>query len=169
MNAFALIDRVREHSPRLANLLMGQLVPILIPLAGGLTVRVRELTRTRIEMTMPLKRRTKNHLGSMYFGAQMTLADLAVGVLLFQRFPPGPYGGVIKRVEADFVAKAKTSLTCIGELTAENIGTFEAVDSNADGKAEAWVPLDLIDKGGQVVTRVRFLVAVKRFKRPSSR
>ncbi len=167
LNAFELVDRVRAHSPALANALLNQVVPTLIPLARGLRVKVRELTPTHIEMTLPLRRRSRNHLGSMYFGAQMTLADLAVGVLLFQRFPPGPFAGVIKRVEADFRAKAKSDLTCVGDLDAALVDAFEAVRTNESGKVEAWVPLRLVDREGQTTTEVRFLVAIKR-NRPRS-
>ena len=163
INAFELLERVRDYSPYAANALMGRLIPQLIPLAGGLGVRVHEVTDTRCELSMPLKRKTRNHVGSIYFGAQMTLADLTVGVLLFRRFPPGPYGGLIKRVEADFLAKAKGTIRCVATLPDDVDRTLEQVRTSAEGKAEGWVPMELIDPQGTVVTRVRVLGAIKRF------
>lgn len=165
LNAFDLIERLRDISPVAANALTNQLVPFLIPLSRGLDVKVCEVTDTRCVLTMPLKRRTRNHLGSMYFGAQMTLADLTVGIALFRRYPPGPYGGVIKRVEADFRLKAKGLIRCICDIPPEVLDVLDAVHDNEDGKAEAWVPLQLVDPKGQVVTDVRFLVAIKKFAR----
>lgn len=162
-NVFDLINRVREVSPTAANALLDRTIPLIIPLAGGLSVRVREVTDRRAVLTMPLKRKTKNHLGSMYFGAQMTLADLTAGVLLFSLFPPGPYGGLISRVEADFVAKGKDDLRCTCDLDDETAAAFEAVRVNESGKASGWIPLTLTDPHGKVVTRVRFLGALKRF------
>ncbi len=163
MNAFDLIEKIRDISPVAANVVTNQLIPHLIPLAKGLEVRVQEINDSRCILSMPLKKRTRNHLGSMYFGAQMTLADLTVGLVLFRRFPPGPFGGVIKRVEADFRIKAKGLMRCVCELPPEVIDHLEQIRFSDSGKAEAWVPLQLIDPQEQVVTELRFLVAVKRF------
>lgn len=162
-NAFDLLERVRAYSPRVANFLTDQLTHLLIPLTRGMGIQLKELTPTRCEVFMPLKRKTRNHLKSVYFGAQMTLADITVGVLLFQRFPPGPFGGVIKRVEADFTRKAKGHLRCIGELTPELVDLFETVRHNESGKIEDWVPLEIVDQQGKLITNVRCLVAIKRF------
>lgn len=167
MNAFDLLKRIRGVSPMAANLATNHLITHLIPLARGLDVRVRTLTETRCELTMPVSRRTRNHVKSMYIGAQMTLADLTVGLVLFQRFPPGPFGGVIKRSEADYRIKGKGMIRAICELPQQAIDALEQCRTSADGKAEAWVPVQLVDRKGQVVTDVRFLVAVKRFGPPS--
>jgi len=163
MRAFDLVQRIREHSPRAANLLLDLAIPRIIPLAGGLKVRVRSWSPVECQLEMPLTRRTRNHLGTMYFGAQMTLADLAVGILLFLQFPPGPYAGVIKRAEVDFRAKAKGVIRCIARCPDEARAELEAVRTSSSGKAEAWIPLELLDESGRVVTEGRFLTAIKRF------
>jgi len=163
LSTFDLVERVREYSPRAANALLGRAIPLMIPLAGGLGVRVVDVSDTRAELAMPLRRRARNHVGSMYFGAQMTLADLSAGVLIFRRFPPGPYGALIKRVEADFLAKAKTEIRCICTLAPETGAVFEAVRTSAEGKGEGWLDLELRDAEDKLVARVRFLGARRRF------
>ena len=163
LSAFDLVERVRAYSPRAANVLLERAIPLMIPLSSGLAVRVVDVADTRAELRMPLRRRTRNHVGSMYFGAQMTLADLTAGVLIFRRFPPGPYGALIKRVEADFLAKAKTELRCVCALDEEASKALDQVRTSADGKAEAWLPLELRDAEDRLVTRVRFLGALRRF------
>lgn len=163
MFIFNVIEKIREISPIAANIATTHLLPRIIPLAKGLDVRVHEVTDNRCELSMPVKKRTRNHLNTMYFGAQMTLADLTVGVLLFRRFPPGPFGGVIKKVEADFKAKAKGTIRCICEISTDLIDVLEQARTNVEGKAEAWIPLQLVDEKDNTVTDVRFLVAVKRF------
>ncbi|MBN2361087.1 MAG: DUF4442 domain-containing protein [Deltaproteobacteria bacterium] len=164
-SAFDLIEHIHRISPYAARAVYARLVPRLIPLAGGLKVRIRELSDMRCEVTMPATRRSRNHLGTMYFGAQMTLIDLTVGILLFRRFPPGPFGGVIKRVEAEFHAKAKGTIRCVCEAPVAVIDELEQVRTCASGKVEGWVPAQLLDKSGTVVTEARVLVAVKRFDR----
>lgn len=55
-----------------------------IPLLGWIRPRVVEMTAERCVLAVPLSRRTKNHLGSMYFGALCTGADAAAAVLGFR-------------------------------------------------------------------------------------
>jgi len=162
MLALDLVDRLRAYSPSAANLVMGQALPLIIPLAGGLGIRVEELSSARAVATLPLKRRTRNHVGSVYFGAQMTLAELTMGLLLFKLYPPGPYGMLVKRVEADFHSKAKGRLTATCEPSAEVLGLLAAVEASSDHKAEAWVPVTLTTSDGTVTT-TRFLAALKKF------
>jgi acyl-coenzyme A thioesterase PaaI-like protein len=46
--------------------------------------RVVEMSAERCVLAVPLSRRTRNHLGSMYFGALCTGADAAAAVLGFR-------------------------------------------------------------------------------------
>ncbi|MDH5475847.1 MAG: DUF4442 domain-containing protein [Cyclobacteriaceae bacterium] len=48
-----------------------------IPLIGYVRPQLLELSDKRMVIKIPLRRRTKNHLGSMYFGALAIGADLA--------------------------------------------------------------------------------------------
>ncbi|MEE8437387.1 MAG: DUF4442 domain-containing protein, partial [Candidatus Neomarinimicrobiota bacterium] len=43
--------------------------------------RIAELDDNRIEVIIPLKRRTRNHVKSLYIGAMTVGTDLAVGML----------------------------------------------------------------------------------------
>lgn len=164
MQVFDLLTRIRDISPTAAHALLGRTIPRIIPLSDGMRVRVDEWTPTRCALSIPLIKRNRNHIGSMYVGAQITLADLTAGILLFQRFPMGPYGGVIKRLEADFKRKGKGRLRCIAELCAETVDTLESVRTSADGKVEAWLPMQLLERDDTLVTQVRALVAIKRFR-----
>jgi len=52
-----------------------------VPMIGYLKPVVLEMTDTRIVVKFPLNRRSKNHLGSMYFGALCVGADVAGGLI----------------------------------------------------------------------------------------
>ncbi len=54
-----------------------------VPLIGYLHPRLITLTDEKIVIKLPLKRRSKNHLNSMYFGALAVGADLAGGLYGF--------------------------------------------------------------------------------------
>lgn len=55
-----------------------------IPLLAYTRPTVVELTNQRIVVKLPLRRRTRNHLGSMYFGALCVGADTAGGLMAFR-------------------------------------------------------------------------------------
>ena len=59
------------------NLLIGWFGFKEVPLIGHTGVRVLELDQDRCVIRIPLGRRTKNHLGSMYLGALAIGADAA--------------------------------------------------------------------------------------------
>ncbi|MCW8397527.1 hypothetical protein OQJ26_01830 [Legionella sp. PATHC038] len=54
-----------------------------VPLIGYLKPRLIKLTDTEIIICLPLNRRSRNHLNSMYFGALSVGADLAGGLHSF--------------------------------------------------------------------------------------
>ena len=164
MLALKVLDQIRVYSPSAANLLLSKALPWIIPSSAGYGIRVEELTAERAVSSLPLRRKTRNHVGSMYFGVQMTLAEMTMGILLFKHFPPGPYNLLVVRSEADFHAKAKGALRAICDPSEEVWQTLSAVDSNETGKAQCFVPVRLVTaKEGTLVTEARFLAALKRF------
>lgn len=161
MLALDLIEKLRSVSPAAANAVLGASVPAIIPLTAGLGLKVEELTDTRAVTTLPLKRRTRNHVGSIYFGAQMTQAEITMGLLLFHLYPPGPWGMLVKKVEAEFHAKAKGALRAICAPPPETLEALAA--AKTEGRSEAWIPVQLFDEANEPITSARFLAALKRF------
>ena len=161
-NLFSITSGLGRYWPAGANLLLEKLVPLLIPLTSGLGLRVEHNGPDRTVLRLPLKRRTRNHVGSMYFGAQVTLAEITMGLHVFNRYPPGPYGLLVKRVEVDFAAKAKSGLRAVCEPDAALLEDL-ARQLEQDGKADVWFEVSLLDDAQKEVTRARFLAAVKDF------
>ncbi len=56
-----------------------------IPLIGFCSPKIREMSDSHIVISMPHTWRTKNHLGSIYFGALAIGADLAGAFLVFSK------------------------------------------------------------------------------------
>ncbi len=52
-----------------------------VPLINWVSPKVIELSSARTEIKIPLSRKTKNHLGSMYFGVLAVGADVAGGLM----------------------------------------------------------------------------------------
>jgi hypothetical protein len=68
-----------------ANLLLWWFGLRYIPLIGFCKPKILELTDERTVIRMPYHRHTKNHLGSIYFGALAIGADLAGAFLMFHK------------------------------------------------------------------------------------
>jgi acyl-coenzyme A thioesterase PaaI-like protein len=162
VRAMEVVERLRQVSPGAANLLMSAALPRIIPSASGLGIRVEEVNEVRARLSVPLKRRTRNHVGGLYFGVQMTVAELAAGLLLLRRFPPGEYRSLVKRVEADFRAQGKGTVYAVCEPPEETFATLAQALRQPGDKAEAWLPVTLRSEDGTVITEVRFLDSVKK-------
>ena len=98
-------------------------VILKIPLIFFVSPRVLELTDQTCRVSIPLNRRTRNHVGSLYFGALAVGADLTAGLLAFRLIDKSQFkinflfkdfrADFLKRCEADtvFVCDSGTRIT----------------------------------------------------------
>ncbi|MGE0614049.1 MAG: DUF4442 domain-containing protein [Bacteriovoracia bacterium] len=112
-----------------------------IPLLGLCSPRVRELNERRCVVSIPLRRMTKNHLGSMYFGALSIGADCAGGMIAVEQIQKKFGRGGMKKValvfkdfQAEFHKRAEGEVhfTCedgelISRMLEETLRTGERV------------------------------------------
>lgn len=112
-----------------------------IPLLFYVGVSVAELSRERMVIKIPLRRRTKNHLGSMYFGALCVGADCAPGAFAMYliRQQPAHISMVFKDFQAEFLKRAEGDVyfCCsqgreIAELVAQAAASGERVERQID-------------------------------------
>src|SRR5262245_2171775 len=97
---------------------------IRVPMAFFLGPSVVELTARRSVIRIPLTWRSKNHLGSMYFGALCVGADLAGGLLALQRIEDSrrKVSLIFKDIQGSFLKRAEDDalFTCgDGEVISE--------------------------------------------------
>ena len=83
-----------------------------IPLLASVRPTVVELSETRCVVRLPLRRWSRNHLGSMYFGALAIGADCAGGLLAMAaiRRAGGGVGLVVKAFRADFLKRPEADV-----------------------------------------------------------
>jgi acyl-coenzyme A thioesterase PaaI-like protein len=112
-----------------------------IPLLFYVGVSVAEITPERMVVRIPLRRRTKNHLGSMYFGALCIGADCAPGAFAMYliRQQPARISMVFKDFQAEFLKRAEGDVdficaqgTEIAELVALASASNERVERQID-------------------------------------
>ena len=88
-----------------------------IPLIFYVRPSVIELSEKRVEIKIPLNRRTKNHLNGMYFGTQAIGADLASGALAMELIEQSKtrISLIFKDFKADFLKRAEGDVHFICE------------------------------------------------------
>jgi len=88
-----------------------------IPLLASVRPSVVELSDTRCVIKVPLRRWSKNHLGSMYFGALAIGADCAGGLLAMDQIKRsgGQVSLVFKSFQASFLKRPESDVYFICE------------------------------------------------------
>lgn len=119
MNGFAqkIVDRAQRAADALpvklrASLLVRAFGLWKVPLLAWVRPVVEELSLERCVVRIPLTRRTKNHLGSLYFGAYAIGADIAGALIATEvmRVRRRWVAPVFKDMQADFLARAEADV-----------------------------------------------------------
>ncbi|MDP2138451.1 MAG: YiiD C-terminal domain-containing protein [Candidatus Didemnitutus sp.] len=139
-----------------------------IPLIGTAGVRIVDIDDERCTIRVPLKRRNKNHLGSMYFGALAIGADAAGGLaaLLENRRHGNAVNFVFQDFHADFLKRPEgdTHFTC-ADLAAVRGAFVETMRTGERVSAPLRVIATTPSKfGNEPVAEFRLTLSVK--KRP---
>lgn len=97
-----------------------------VPLIGALKPRLVCLTDQSVVIKIPLTRRSKNHLQSMYFGALAVGADLAGGLhgYYYAKRAKVPISLVFKSFQAQFLQRPESDVYFVcdeGELVQQMI------------------------------------------------
>ncbi len=143
-----------------------------IPLIFFCRPTVEELTEKRCVVRIPLRGRTKNHLGSMYFGALAIGADLAGGLAAMQliRDEKADVSLVFKDFKADFLKRPEADVHFVCEdgdairaLVQRAVATGER--ENMTVRITAKVPSKL---GDEPVAIMDLTLSLKRKSKSSS-
>lgn len=126
-----------KPSPLRATLGLRALSFLKIPMLFRCSPSVLELTDARCVVKIPHKRFTKNHLGSMYFGALSVGADCAGGLIAWNQIEQSGHkiALIFKDFKAEFLKRAEADVwfTCtqgieIAQLVKKAAETGERVE-----------------------------------------
>ena len=136
-----------------------------IPLLYYVGVSIIELTPERMIVCIPLKRRNRNHLGSMYFGALCIGADVAPGAytMLLIRQQPARISMVFKDFQAEFLKRAEGDVlfTCAqGREIAELVSRAAATDERVEMQLDVLATVPTLSE--EPVARFKLTISLKR-------
>lgn len=136
-----------------------------IPLLFYVGVSIVELSPERMVIKIPLRRRNKNHLGSMYFGALCIGADVAPGAytMYLIRKQRVPIAMVFKDFQAEFLKRAEGDVhfTCEqGKEIAELVSQAAASDERVERQLDVIATVPLLSE--EPVARFKLTISLKR-------
>ena len=165
--AFRFADKV--GSPNGDNMLLKLLGGTLIPSLGFVRPKIVSIDDQKIDVRIPLGRRSKNHLGSMYFGVLAAGAVTAAGFLALRHIRNISPDVVLifKDFRADFLSRVDGHarfVCCAGDVIAEAVRQAEATGERVNVTA----PLDCLVEGKEAQgPAARFELTISLKKKPS--
>jgi acyl-coenzyme A thioesterase PaaI-like protein len=137
-----------------------------IPLIAFVRPRIHAVNRQRAALTIPLRRRTRNHLRSMYFGSLAIGAELVAGMYVMRLIKDSgeKISLVFKEFDAQFLRRAEgdvlfecTETEKMYHLVQQAIQSGERIEETFE--VHATVPS--IDPD-EVVARFRLTISLKK-------
>ncbi|HJQ42346.1 MAG TPA: hotdog fold domain-containing protein, partial [Jatrophihabitantaceae bacterium] len=115
------------------------------PYFASVHPRFDSLATGRGQVSAPMRRSVKNHLGGFHAIASCNLAELVAGTTLDASLPRS-HRWIPKSMTVDYLARAATGLTATA--TVEDLSCIGGQESR-----EVVVPVDVCDELGAVVVR----------------
>lgn len=136
-----------------------------IPLLFYVGVSVTELTPERMVVKIPLRRRTRNHLGSMYFGVLCAGADCAAGAFAMYliRQQPEHISMVFKDFQAEFLKRAEGDVDFIcdqGKEIAELVSLAAASSERVERQIDVTATVPSL--GNEPVAKFKLTLSLKK-------
>lgn len=133
-----------------------------IPMIGFIRPKLLELNNDTAQIKIKLRRKSKNHLNSMYFGALSVGADVAAGIhaFYFSKKMGRPVSFAFKSMNAEFLKRAESDIT----FTSNQGGIVEkAMKLSAENGERVNEPVEVVatNQSGEIVATFVLVVSVK--------
>ena len=133
-----------------------------IPMIAFVRPKLVQLDAHTSKVNVKLRRRTKNHLSSMYFGSLAVGADVAAGLhaFYFAELSGARISFAFKAVKAEFLQRAMTDVQFISNEGQKVKAVFnEAMETKE--RVNKWIHVDVKDSNGDVVATFEMEISVK--------
>lgn len=133
-----------------------------IPVVGFVRPRLISIDDDRVVVRINLRRRTKNHLNSMYFGALAVGADVAGGIhaFYFAELAGTKVSFAFKGMKADFIKRAESAIIFESD---EGSLVRSAIEMSKKSGERVNQPIHVLakDLNEEVVASFEMIVSVK--------
>jgi thioesterase domain-containing protein len=130
-----------------------------IPIAHKMGLKVVEARPGFAATTVPAEG-NGNHFGVIYAGVLFTVAEILGGIIPLITFDTAKYFPLVKNLDIQFVAMAKSDVRAQASLDDETIARVEA-EAAERGKADFTLEAVVTDADGQIVATTRGLYQLR--------
>ena len=133
-----------------------------IPLIGYVRPRLVEINDDSIKVKIRLRRKTKNHLNSMYFGALAVGADIAGGIHVFyySEIMGKKISFSFKGMKADFLKRAESDVTFeSNQGQVIKAGILESIETRE--RVNKTIMVNAIDANNEIVATFEMISSLK--------
>jgi acyl-coenzyme A thioesterase PaaI-like protein len=138
---------------------MNAAIESTIPIAHTMGVKVVEARPGFAATTVPAEG-NGNHFGVIYAGVLFTVAEVLGGIIPLITFDRSKYFPLVKNLDIQFVAMAKSEVRAEATLDDETIARVEA-EAAERGKADFALEAVVTDTDGQTVATTRGLYQLR--------
>lgn len=135
---------------------------VKIPMIGFVRPRLLSLNDDEVEVKIKLRRRTRNHLKSMYFGALAVGADVTAGIhaFYFAEKMGWKVSFAFKGINGEFLKRAESDVTF---KTSEGILVKEAMTRSYADQERVNQPIKIfaLNSANEVVATFEMIISVK--------
>jgi thioesterase domain-containing protein len=130
-----------------------------IPIAHKMGLKVVEARPGFAATTVPAEG-NGNHFGVIYAGVLFTVAEILGGIIPLITFDTAKYFPLVKNLDIQFVAMAKSDVRAEASLDDETIARVEA-EAAERGKADFTLEAVVTDADGQTIATTRGLYQLR--------
>ena len=134
-----------EFTPEMATDFVHQAVPAI----GRLGVVVDAISPGSVDLRVPIDGNA-NHMGTMYAGPLVPLAQLPGGLIPLAVLPPGRYTPIVTALDIQFLAAARSDVTLSAVMDPQDVMAL-ADQVDTEGRADFTLELVGRDSEGRTV------------------
>lgn len=138
-----------------------------VPLLGICSPKVIELSEEKAVVELPHKFLTKNHVGSMYFGALAMGSELSIALRLLDRMQREkvPVSFIFKDFSCEFLKRAETDVQFVTEQVKSIDELIDRANSNPDRQNGTFEGYAISAKTKEKLMTYKITISMKRFER----
>lgn len=133
-----------------------------IPLIGYVCPKLLEINDDSVKVKIRLRRKSRNHLNSMYFGALAVGADIAGGIHVFyySEIMGKKVSFAFKGMKADFIKRAESDVTFeSNQGQVIKAGILESIETKE--RVNKSVMVTALDTNNEIVATFEMIASLK--------
>lgn len=140
---------------------------VKVPLLGICSPKVLEMSEKTARVQLPFRFLTKNHLGSMYFGALAMGAELSIALRLLHRMQRDkvPVSFIFKDFACEFLKRAESDVHFITEQVRAVDALIDKAMESSDRQNGTFEGYAVSAKSGEKLMTYKLTISMKRFER----